>query len=237
MRRLFALACLCGLPAAEPLRIVAVEREGLPPFEDARRLYRLQGPARVSPGEYLELHRPGSSAAPGRLRVLRTTPEGVLALLDRRGDTYPLKGDVAQHWEVAVMPDLPGSRGLGTAAGPLEPALAVPREARALREPIFFLPGDATLSPLGRAKLQGWVQDLGQGQWTLEVPPAKGRSGRLVQARAKVLKAALETAGARTVQIRAGHAAPPDRPDRVWVQYREGEPAKASRTRKAAHGA
>lgn len=233
MRTFSILLCTLGLFASEPLRIVAVERQGLPPYEDDHRIYRLQGSARVSPNELLELSRPGGKALPGRLRVLRATPEGALATLDRRGDTFPLKGDVAIHFEMAVLPGLPASREIAPAPTPLGTRLAIPRDPRYLGEAVYFLPGDATLSPLGREKLRTWAQEYGEGRWILEIPSGKGPSARLDSARAKVLKAALEGAGVKGVQIKAVPSSASQRPNSVFVRYQEGAPPKGSGSPKA----
>lgn len=230
MRLLSLWLCVASLAASEPLRIVAVERQGLPPYEDDRRLYRLQGQAHVSAGELLELKRPGTKDHLGRLRVVRTTPDGVLALLDRRGDTFPLKGDVALHWEMADVPGLPTGEAITQVAMPNLPALTVPREPRQLWEPLFFLPGDATLSPLGRAKVEGWAHEFGEGRWTLECPRAKGASARLLNARMKAVRQVLEAAGVRGIQIRTVPEPPGQRRETVFVRFQEGLPYKAART-------
>ena len=218
MRFLSLWLCVASLSASEPLRIVAVERQGLPPYEDDRRVYRLQGQAHVSAGELLELKRPSTKDHPGRLRVLRTTSDGVLALLDRRGDTFPMKGDVAFHWEMTGLPELPATKTVRPTPLPLDTAMAVPQEPRHLREALYFRPGDATLSPLGKAKVEAWVREWGQGRWTLEYSKGKGEPTRLTQARLKVLKAALEAAGAQGVQIRALPPSPGQPREAVYVR-------------------
>lgn len=233
MRLLVALGCVLALGASEPLRIVAVERQGLPPYEDDRRLYRLQGQARVSAGELLELSRPGGKEHPGRLRVVRTTPEGVLAMLDRRGDTFPLKGDVAMHWEMADLPGLPVGEAITSVALPQTTALAAPKEPRQLWEPLFFLPGDATLSPLGRAKAEAWVREFGEGRWTLECPRAKGAAARLINARVKAIRQILEAAGVRGIQIKSTAEGQGRAKEAVFLRYQEGLPPKVARAPKA----
>lgn len=233
MRFLSLWLCVASLSASEPLRIVAVERQGPPPYEDDRRIYRLQGTARVSAGELLELKRPGTKEHPGRLRVLRTTSDGVLALLDRRGDTFPMKGDVASHWEMTGLPELPIAETVSPTPLPLETGQAIPQDPRHLREALYFRPGDATLSPLGHAKVEAWVREMGEGRWTLEYPKGKGEPTRLTQARLKSLKAALEAAGAKGVQVKA--IPPPSGQTRevVHVRYEEGRSGKSVPAREA----
>lgn len=234
MRILPILLCSLGLFAAEPLRIVAVERQGLPPYEDDQRIYRLQGASRVSQGEILQLSRPGGWAQPGRLRVLLSRPDGVLATLERRGSTYPLKGDVALHSELGGLPEVPSPKELSPVPSVQGTALTVPREPRALKEALFFLPGDATLSPLGRAKVDAWAREYGKGQWTLEIPAGKGQATRLDGSRAKALKAALEAAGAKPVQIKGLGPQPGQRANAVFIRYQESAPPRLPRPRK--HG-
>ena len=233
MRFLSLLICVASLSAADPLRIVAVERQGLPPYEDDRRIYRLQGQAHVSAGELMELKRPGTKDHPGRLRVLRTTSDGVLALLDRRGDTFPMKGDVASHWEMTGLPELPAAETVSPAPLPLDTGMAVPLDPRHLREALYFRPGDTALSPLGKAKVEAWVRELGEGRWALEYPRGLGESTRLTNARLKVIKAALEAAGAKGVQVKALPPEPGQPREVVYVRYEEGRPLKSARSRKA----
>lgn len=102
------------LAAAPALRLVAVERRGLPPFEDDRRVYRLEGEeaSRLRPGEVVQLVRPGDPRDPGRLKVSGFEGGRASATLERRGVTYPLIGDEALVRRVAQVPALPASRTL-----------------------------------------------------------------------------------------------------------------------------
>jgi hypothetical protein len=233
MRGLLSVLCTVGLLAAEPLRIVAVERPGLPPYEDDQRVYRLTAASGVRPGDLLELARPGSRVRPGRLRVLQATSQGVLATMALRGDTYPLKGDQALHLERTNLPGLPPTQAVAAPPPLAATVTAVPREPRFLLEPLYFLPGDATVSPLGRTKAEAWVRDFGDGWWTLEIPSTHGRASRLDAARAKALEAVLKAAGLKAVQVRTVVPAPGQRGNAVLVRFQETAPAKAVRSRKA----
>ncbi len=106
--------CLCltlPLAAGATLRVVAVERKGLPPFEDDRRVYRLEGEdaARVRPGEVLQLVRTGDPRDPGRLKVAALEGGRVSAVLETRGATYPLVGDQAILRRISPVPPLPAA--------------------------------------------------------------------------------------------------------------------------------
>ncbi len=113
MKPFFALALLAlPLAAGEGLRIAAVERKGSPPFEDDRRVYRIEGAdvARVRVGEKLILSRAASAADPGRLKVAVVAPGFAEAYLDRRGSTYPLLGDQAEPGRARALPEIPRLR-------------------------------------------------------------------------------------------------------------------------------
>ncbi len=222
MRLVLLLLCACGLAAGEGLRLVAVEREGLPPYEDDRRIYRLRGEGTPAPGELLQLSRRGVSGNPGRLRVLRVTPEGVLAVMDRRGDLFPLKGDVAAHFALQVMPDLPGSAAVERVEAPPAALSEPPRAPRHFQESIYFLPGDPTLSPLGRQKVQTRAREWGGGSWTLEVPAAQGRPARLQTNRQRAVLEALKASGVAGVRVRQAPAGAPH--ESVVLRFDEGAP-------------
>lgn len=210
-----------ALGAAEGYRVVAVERHALPPHEDDQRLYRLEGPAPLSPGITLQLVRPGSAENPGRLRVVRSAPGGCYAVLTRRGDSYPLVGDATAPWNLHKVPTLPAPEPVTALAPPSPPVLQEPRLPRAFREPIYFLVGDAALSPKGVEKLQGWAHAWGAGQWVVEVPAGKGALPKVVQARALAVTAALKAAGVPVITVRAVDPKAFGRPDQVDVVFQE----------------
>jgi len=97
--RLLGLILLMGtLGWAGPLfQIAAVERQGLPPYEDNERLYRLEGRdyRHLSIGSLLEVRRDDDDRSIGLLRVSAIRPGHVLAMLAQPGDTYPMRGDWA----------------------------------------------------------------------------------------------------------------------------------------------
>lgn len=133
--------CLClSLPmvAGASLRVVAVERKGLPPFEDDRRVYRLEGEesASLRPGDVLQLVRTGDPRDPGRLKVADLEGGRVSAYLEARGTTYPLIGDQAVPRRMSPVPSLPATLPLPDltlrpprSVPPAEPPL--PKAARA----------------------------------------------------------------------------------------------------------
>jgi len=226
MRRFGMVLLAAGLWASEPLSILSVERPGLPPYEDDARLYRLKGEAK--PGDLILLSRPGSREQPGRLRVVHAGPEGILARLDQAGDTFPMVGDRAQRRSLPPLgalppfsadPDLQAS--LGVIPGPLPTPSPEPRELRCLREPIYFLPGSAVLSPAGRIKVDGWAKEANPGQWTLECAVSRETPARLAGERGKAIKAALGTHGISAVQVRTRPGALGQPSQTVWLDYRE----------------
>lgn len=131
MRRALGLA-LIALPlvAGEALHIVAVERKGWPPFEDDRRVYRIEGGevSRLRVGERLTLQRQGSSVDPGRLKVAAVAPGYAEAYLERRGSAYPLRGDVAEAPQGLPLPRIPALQP-GPDLRPAQPRLQPPPEA------------------------------------------------------------------------------------------------------------
>lgn len=195
--RFAVLLLLPGLPLSAllsetaPLRVVAVVRQGPPPYEDEGRLYRLEGsgPVFLKLGDKLRLHRIGEGGSPGRLKVVEAHREFALAELEESGETYPLKGDLAHRIEPAhPLPALPAeepgiarpaltalevARPLrGLPAAPVQvveqvPELApppAPSEAAAMaskRQPIFFLKTNASLSPGALEKLRAAVLNWG----------------------------------------------------------------------------
>lgn len=221
MRPLLLLALATALAAGEGYRVVAVERHTLPPFEDDQRLYRLEGPGPLSPGTRVQLLRPGSAENPGRLRVVRSAPGGCYAVIDQRGDTFPLVGDGTAVWNVHRMPALPAPEPVEAIPQPLVVSAAEPHLPRAFREPVYFLAGDGALSPRGLEKIATWAREWGQGAWVVEVPAGKGPLPKLVQTRAQAVTAALKAAGVPAIAVKA---APPEsfgKPDQVDVVFRE----------------
>jgi hypothetical protein len=225
------LATLPALPAASPpLAVAQVVREGLPPYEDAERRYRLEGDgaAQLRPGQVLLLVRPGEPRVLGLLEVVSVAPDHALARLSRAGATFPMKGDLVVPREpLPTLPALPEERPL-PAAGlhppavpvlpePPEPAppppVPMPAPSGSGRQPdlpqigphcqpIFFLPAEAYLTPGARAKLRTWVQTWGRGgRWTLTLTGAEPPDAPLAQARIRSLREELSRLGVAKVQV------------------------------------
>jgi hypothetical protein len=188
--RFAALILLSGLPLSAllpegvPLRVVAVVRQGPPPYEDEGRLYRLEGvgPISLKLGDKIRLQRIGDSGSPGRLKVVEAHREFALAELEEAGETYPLKGDLAHRIEpprpLPLLPvEAPGeSRPVLVSLAVTRPAREVPVDkvervelvpapppgpapsaavvAVSKRQPIFFLKENASLSPGALEKLR-----------------------------------------------------------------------------------
>jgi hypothetical protein len=231
MKQLF-FGLLLGplLLASPPLQVVAVVRAGMPPFEEDGRLYRLEGEGcqalRVS--ELLTLRRSGERRPLGRLEVTAVKDGFALARLALAGETYPLKGDLAvRHEMIRALPSLPGAAKDLTippeALAPRVPARGVPpalSRAGARRESIFFLKGNAELSPGAIAKLRGWVEGWDpDGRWVVLVP--ENASQALVQARVEALRAGFKALGVNQVEMRA---LPPEVPGKYDLVYISKEP-------------
>ena len=230
MRTRWLTFCLAlPLVAGTSIRITAVERKGWPPFEDDRRIYRLEGEgaARLRPGEVLQLFRPGEPRNPGRLKVAFLEAGKAAAFLESRGPIYPLVGDLALSRRmipipalpaVAVLPDL-SLRPPATAAPPesakTPEATVVPASRH---ESIFFLEGDASLSPRGRDKLQSAVRAWGvEGRWILTMPENRVLPGKVRQNRIQAIRKTLVGLGVGTVEIKEGPRRPGDSGDVVYL--------------------
>lgn len=224
------LGLLLGpLLAAAPLHVAGVVRSGMPPYEEKDRLYRLEGDGcqilRVA--EYLTLIRPGDRRQLGRLQVVAVKDGYALARLATPGETYLLKGDLAVRHEMAAsLPSLPGGLPdpLLRASGELLPRamkLAVPASPSSVQghqEPVFFLKGNAELSPAALVKLRDWVASWGvEGRWVLGLPEDVQGSTALSQARIEALKKALGTLGVTQVEVRSDSHPPVSRFDSIHV--------------------
>jgi hypothetical protein len=115
---------------AGDIRIVAVEQAGGPPYAPRDgRVYRLGGDAisDVRLGEILIVRRPGELRDIGFLRVVSVHTENfaansALAKLEFRGETFPLKGDLATKLAPASMPEI-GKQGARAPKDGLPPPL------------------------------------------------------------------------------------------------------------------
>jgi len=230
MRVLLLLALLGRLLwPSEPLHVSAVERPGLPPYETNEKVYRLAGNgcATLRVGEILVLQRPGERRSLGRLQITSVLLDHALARLLSAGETFPLKGDLAVRAELAQsLPELPKAEP-GTPGSPVEalrplvPRLVLQRsvgQGPLHREPIYFLKGDASLSPGALQKLTAWVRSWGlEGQWSLACPQEAGDASTLLQERISVLRAELLKLGVAQLEVRPLPPDPPGRYDAVYV--------------------
>lgn len=224
------------LAADAALRVAAVERTGWPPFEDDRRIYRLEGQdaGRLRPGEVVQLFRPGDPRDPGRLKVAFLEGGRASAFLDARGSTYPLVGDLALGRRVATLPTLPATAGLadlglrppvappaaevspsGAAATPQAP----PQPLAPRHETIYFLEGDGSLSPKGRDKLQVAVRSWGaEGRWVLAVPVNQVLPEKVRAARIQAIRKALGGFGVGKLDLKEVPRRDGDTGDVVYIE-------------------
>ena len=252
--RALLLPCLItgALLGAAPLAVVQVVRQGLPPYEDNARLYRLEGEGwELRPGRVVLLVRPGDRRSLGQLEVVSAGQGFALARLLKAGATFPMKGDLAVPREplrtppamprilpdgaafprmvdlavprgpLQILPGLPGTGGRLALAGDLRlqpgaTSLPVPPPGAAHREPIYFLPEGATLTPGAKAKLLAWVTTWGRaGRWVLAQPP--GPATPLSEARLAALREELGRLGVSAVEVATADPEPPGKYPAVFV--------------------
>lgn len=225
MRCLVFVLPLLMLGCTDPLslRVVEVERPGMPPFPPGERIYRLAGigAERLRHGDRIDLEREDSGAFTGRVEVVGFRRGAVLARLVTPGETFPLLGDVAQRLDFKPLPETPqwlAEEVKWPAEAWLHPRPVALPEGPTRREPLYFLPGDPALSPAGIEKLAGWVKAWGTfGSWTLEYPEQAGLDPGLIRARTEGLRTRLGTLGIPRVRVRACGPQPPERFDVVYV--------------------
>ncbi|HJW32142.1 MAG TPA: hypothetical protein VJ505_02140 [Holophagaceae bacterium] len=221
MRFLLLVLLLLGpLGAQAPLRILSVERRGMPPYEDsAPRLYRLDGGENrgLHLGDRLQIRRTGEGYL-GHLKVVELRAEWALASLEPNAMGYPLRGDMVIREELSPIP--------GTPAFPDRPLMQPPAPAKgssAEAPPqeglLWFLPVSRELSPAGLGKLAGWVQAWGAtGRWAVQLPDDDRVAEAMREARFHALKEALEHLGVHGVE-RQGGARPQEGANHpVWIR-------------------
>jgi len=246
------LLCLLSLsPLVEtpvPLSVVAVVRQGLPPFEEGERLYRLEGrgSSQLRSGDKVLLQRSGEKSCSGRLKVLEVHDEYALATLDEEGETYPLKGDLAQRIEpprpLPVLPTqkpeeaLPRSSTLAVSKPireltpsvpkPVLPAPSAPawvpspssEPVASHSQPIYFLKENASLSPGAVEKLKKITATWGlKDRWVLGYPGNAGLIPSLQQERLGALRGELQRLGVETPELRVMPPEPAGRYDVIYV--------------------
>jgi hypothetical protein len=216
---LLCLGLAGTLGAQTALRITAVERRGLPPYEASDRVYRLDGgqDQGLRVGSRLVVKRPGETGTLGRLCVVEVHPDQAVARLEPRATFAPMKGDLALPEEKKELPTVGAgdTERLPSIEPPLPSPEAPPREGV-----LFFLPQQAELSQAGLKKLEGWVEQWGaEGRWAIQVPAAKALAPALQQQRAEALLAALRALGIREAKLETGPRTVEGKYDPTWVRH------------------
>lgn len=216
---LLCLALTGALGAQTPIRVAAVERRGLPPFEPADRIYRLDaGKARgLRVGDRLLAKREGEPLALGHLQVIEVQAGHAEARFDPVSSVYPMIGDLALLRPLAWMPAGPelNPDPLPVPGAALRSATAPPREGL-----LYFLPQRADLSPVGQAKVGAWVEAWGPGgRWVVQVPTAKGVNAVLQQQRIDALLAALRACGVDAAVVERSPRTAEGKHDPAWIRH------------------
>ena len=218
------LLCLLlevALGAQVPLRILGVERRGLPPFEQADRLYVLDGglDRKLRVGDRLLVRRSGPLLALGHLRLTEVQSDRSWARFEPSDEKYPMKGDLVFQQELPRVPDMPG---LGT--DPL-PATSLPRAGSSAPPKegcLYFLPQSAEISAAGLRKLETWIDTWGRsGRWAVQVPTAKGVKPALQKQRIEALQAALRSQGVERTAVETGARTAEGNYDPAWIRHWE----------------
>ena len=222
MRRL--LLCLglsATLGAQVSLRVVAVERQGLPPYEEGDRSYRLDGGRNrgLRVGDRMLVKRPGEAWAFGHFWVTGVSMDQASARFVPVLDHSPMKGDLAILEVLKWMP--PTSR-LEVDPLPLIPGPSSKIEAPPREGVLFFLPQRPELSLAGLKKLETWVEQWGtEGRWMIQVPAAKALKPALQKQRAETLMAALRALGIAQVKLETTPRVAESKYDPAWIRHWE----------------
>lgn len=216
---LVSLGLIGALGAQEPLRIVAVERQGLPPYESGDRIYRLDGgqDRGLRVGARLLVKRPGEARAFGHLWVTEVQKEQAGARFEPTAAIAPMKGDIAFLEVLTWMPAVEAleTQGLPAIPAPLPRVEAPPREGI-----LFFLPQQAELSLAGLKKLETWVEQWGaEGRWAIQVPASKALKPALQKQRAETLHSALRALGLERVNLETSPRAAESKYDPAWIRH------------------
>ncbi len=203
-----------------PLRILAVERRGMPPYEEgAPRLYRLDGGENrgLQVGDRLQIRRVGEGFL-GHLKVVEVRAEWAMAALEANAVGYPLRGDMVIREELAPLPALPQFQDRPPLAAPA-PAKGSSAEAPPQEGLLWFLPVSRELSPAGLGKLAGWVQAWGTGgRWTVQIPEDDRVAEAMREARFESLKEALLRLGVQEVAREGGDRKAEGANHPAWVR-------------------
>jgi hypothetical protein len=201
------------------LRVIAVERQGPPPYEAADRIYRVDGGQNrgLRVGDRLTVKRAGEAAALGYLRVTAVRGDHAETRFESTASTCPMKGDLAFRDELKWMPE---SRRLEADPMPRTPPPRTAVEAPPREGVLYFLPQRAELSPAGLKKLEGWVQEWGsRGRWSVQVPAAKAVKPALQAQRAETLQAALRTLGVEHAKVETEPRTAEGKYDPAWIRH------------------
>lgn len=211
---------LAGILGAQTqLRVVSVERRGPPPYEEADRIYGLDGgqDRGLRMGGRLVIRRPGEVVRLGHLRVVELQAHRSATRFEPEGTRYPMKGDLAIPEEPWRVPEL---QALDPEPIPLAPSPRAAAKAPPTEGVLYFLSGSAELSPAGLKKLETWVQAWGPGgQWVLQVPPSKALNADLQHRRAETLLAALRSLGVEHTKLETQPRTAEGKYDPVWIRH------------------
>lgn len=203
-----------------PLRILSVERRGMPPYEEGGpRLYRLDGGENrgLHVGDRLQIRRMGEGYL-GHLKVLEVRAEWALASLEAHATGYPLRGDMVIRDELAPLPGLPAFPDRPSLLAPA-PAKGSSSEAPPQEGLLWFLPASGELSPAGLGKLAGWVQAWGAtGRWAVQLPDDERVAEALREARFESLKEALVRLGVHELERQGGARRAEGANHPVWIR-------------------
>lgn len=215
----FCLVLAGALGAQTQVRVISVERRGTPPYEEADRIYGVDGgqDKGLSLGARLVVRRPGEGVRLGHLRVIEVQGKRSATRFEPEGDRFPMKGDVAilaEPWRVPVLKALDPDP-IPVAPSPRSSATAPPTEGV-----LYFLPQRAELSPAGLSKLEAWVQAWGQaGHWVVHVPSSKAWKPDLQRQRAGVLIAALRRLGVADAKLEIHSRTAEGKYDPTWIRH------------------
>lgn len=216
---LICLGMASVLGAQVPFRIIAVERQGLPPYESQDRIYRLDGGQErgLRVGDRLSVKRTGDIRPLGRLRVIDVRGDRAGTTFEPVASAYPMKGDLALREELKWMPT---ARLLDPDPLPVVPPPDAATEAPPREGVLFFLPQRADLSLAGLKKLEAWVETWGAaGRWIIQVPTAKALKPALQKQRAETLQAALRSMGIERVKLDSEPRTAEGKFDPTWIRH------------------
>lgn len=215
----FCLSVAGALSAQTPLRVVAVERRGPPPYEAADRIYCVDGgqDQGLKVGDRLVVKRVGDVRALGYLWVTEARSSQSETRFEPKGTAYPMKGDLA-------LPDLfrwlPAARPLNVEPIPVAPSPSATPEPPPREGILYFLPQQTELSPAGVKKLEAWVKAWGrQGRWGVQVPAEKTALPVIQRQRAESLVAALKALGLDRVTVEVEPRSIDSKFDPLWIRH------------------